>query len=42
MIVRPLSQESDAKKHDYLERYCHGVGKEDAIADAFEEAEAAI
>lgn len=42
VIVRPLSQESDAKKHDYLERYCHGVGKEDAIADAFEEAEAAI
>ncbi|WP_439126262.1 MAG: hypothetical protein ACNJA3_28245 (plasmid) [Pseudomonas rhizophila] len=41
VIVRPLSQEGDANKRDYLERYCHGVGKEDAIADAFEGAEAA-
>lgn len=42
VIVRPLSEESDAKSRNYVKRYCHGVGKVDEIADAFEEAEAAI
>ncbi|SBW84637.1 hypothetical protein PVE_R2G0611 [Pseudomonas veronii 1YdBTEX2] len=41
VIVRPLSEEGVAKNLNYMERYCHGVGKADEIADAFEEAEAA-
>lgn len=41
MIVRPLSGEDESKNLKHLERYCHGVGKADEIADAFEAAEAA-
>lgn len=40
VIVRPLTEEGDNKDLNYLERYCHGMGKADEIADAFEEAEA--
>lgn len=40
VMVRTLNEEGDAMERDYIERYCHGLDREDEIADAFEEVEA--